>query len=73
VLIVLCKDHMLFEEWQSISIDSSIDAPVCSKYSVVFLCLVNNSEFIQLMSEGLIGVHMVEISIVARPVKLESS
>jgi hypothetical protein len=34
---------------------------------------VNNSEFIQLMREGLIGVHMVKIAIVTRPVKLESS
>jgi len=57
VLIALGKDHMFLEEWQSISIESSIDAPVCSKCSVVFLCLVNNSEFIQLVREGLIGVH----------------
>src|SRR5258707_15535101 len=73
VLIVLSEDHMLLEEWQNICIESPVDAPVCSKCSVVLLCLVNNSEFIQLMRERLIGVHVVKIAIVARPVKLESS
>jgi hypothetical protein len=73
MLIVLSKYHMFLEEWQSVCIESPVDAPVCSKCSVVLLCLVNNSEFIQLMREGLIGVHMVKIAIVTRPVKLESS
>jgi len=73
MVIFASKDHMFLEEWQSISIESSINGPFCSKCSVVLLCLVSNSEFIQLMREGLIAVHVVKISIVARPVKLESS
>src|ERR1700733_304161 len=72
-LFVAVKDQMSLKEGQSIRVDSTIAAPVCSECSVVFLCLVNDSEFIQLMREGLIGVHMVEVSIVAGPVKLESS
>src|ERR1700678_3407607 len=71
--LLIRKHQMLLKKWQSICIESSIDAPVYSQCSVVFLCLVNDSEFIQLMREGLIGVHMVKISIVARPVKLKSS
>ena len=34
---------------------------------------MDDSEFIQLVREGLIGVHMVKIRIVARPVKFETS
>ena len=58
------------EEWQKISVESSVDAAVCPKCSVVFLCLVNHSEFVQLMGKCLIGVHVVEVGVVARPVEL---
>src|SRR5579863_77493 len=65
---------MLLEKRQSLGIESSIHAPIAfSKCPVVFLRLVDNSEFIQLMREGSVGIYMVKISIVTSPVKLESS
>jgi len=62
------------EEWHDLGHESSIRAPIWfSRRIVEFFRLMNNSEFIQLVREGLIGVYMVKIGIVARPVKLEPS
>jgi hypothetical protein len=62
------------EEWQDLGHESSVGAPIWfSRCIVEFFRLMNNSEFIQFVREGLIGVHMVKIGIVARPVKLEPS
>jgi hypothetical protein len=68
------EDEISGEEWQDLGHKSSIGAPIWfSRCIVEFFRLMNNSEFIQLVCEGLIGVHMVKIGIVARPVKLEPS
>jgi hypothetical protein len=62
------------EEWQDLGHESSVGAPIWFSCCIVeFFRLMNNSEFIQLVRKGLIGVIMVKIGLVARPVELEPS
>src|SRR5580698_1142698 len=68
------KDQMFLKEWQSIRVEPTVDAPICfAKFPVVLFRLMGNSEFVQLMGEGLIGIHMIPVRIEAGPIKLESS
>ena len=70
----IVKDEVLLEEGKNLGVDSAIGAPVrVVERSVVFVGSVRNSVFVQLPGEGLIGIDMVEVSILARPVELESS
>ena len=54
---------MFLKEWQSIRVEPTLDAPIgFAKFPVVFFRLMGNSEFIQLMREGLIGIKHDPIS-----------
>jgi hypothetical protein len=44
-----------------------------SAHAPLFFRCLNNPEFIQFMSESLIGIHMIVFFIAARPIKFESS
>src|SRR5260370_9300809 len=66
------KDEVTPEEWQQIVIDAAVLTPIrLSPCPVIFFRFVNNSKFIQLVGEGLIGINMVLVQIAARPVNLE--
>src|SRR5215472_797107 len=73
--LVTGLEHEVFlEEWQNLRKDATIFTPVrFVPDSVVLFCFVDNSELIQLTREGLVGVHVVKVGIVASPVKLKTS
>ena len=71
--VIFVEHQMPLEEREKFRVDTAIVAPVrlCPR-SVVFFGFVNNPEFIQLVSEGLIRIHVILDWIAPCPVKLEA-
>ena len=66
------EDEMLLKERQDLAVDTAVVTPgSVSACAVVLLRFVGNSEFVQLMRKGLVGVDVILIGIAAPPIKLE--
>jgi hypothetical protein len=74
VLVAVIEHEMSLEEWQNFREDPTAFTPIrFVPGSVVLFSFVDNSKFIQLTRESLVGIHVVKIGIVASPVELKTS
>src|SRR5882724_11080297 len=72
LIVVLIENQVPLEEWEHLGVYAAISAPgLLSPRPVIFLRLVRDSEFIQFVCIGLLGIDIVKILVAARPVKLK--